>query len=87
MGKKKKNKRYNQGYDQNKLNTIADCLENYINYFDLFIIKEGTDEKEYKKAIKDIKKAIENLRNGNGDAVFNLDKYEEIMEMMNQNES
>lgn len=86
MGNKKK-KKHNQGYDQNKLNRIADCLEEYINYFDLFIIKEGFDEKEYKKAIKTIKKAIENLRNGNGDAVFDLNKYDEIMEMLNANES
>lgn len=81
MGKKKKTKKYqSHDYDQKELETIADCLEEYLYLFDTFIIREGTNEDEYKKAVKTIKKAIKNLREGNGDAVFDSDRYEQMME-------
>lgn len=79
MGKKKK-KHYNQGYDQKELDDIANCLEEYLELFDTFIIREGTDADEYKKAKKTIRKAIKDLRSGNGDDVFDKDRYEEMME-------
>jgi uncharacterized protein YheU (UPF0270 family) len=89
MGKKKKkkndNKHYVQGYDQKVLDRIADSLEEYINLFDQFIIRDGTDEKEYKKAMKIIRKAIKNLREGNGDEVFDSERYQEMMERMENN--
>lgn len=78
MGKKKGKK--NQGYDQDKLNEIADSLEKYSSEFDLFIIKDGMCKEEYKKAMKTIKKTIKKLRNGDGDAVFDKDRFNEIME-------
>ena len=80
MGKKKKkNKVYNQGYDQKEMNMIADSLEMYLDHFDTFIIRDGLDEEKYKKAVKTIKKAIKNLRAGNGDDVFDHRRYEEMM--------
>ena len=44
-----------------------------------FIIKDSINEDEYKWALKTIKKAIKNLRKGNGDEVFDPERYEEIM--------
>lgn len=90
MGKKKKKKKkYSQGYDQKEMNKQADVLETYINQFDTYIIREGTDEDEYQKALKTIRyqkalktirKAIENLRNGNGDAVYDQERFNEMEE-------
>lgn len=80
MSKNKKNKKVNQGYDQKELDEIADCLEEYIDIFDTFIYKEGTKKEEYKKAMKTVKKAIKNLRRGDGDAVFDKERYEEMMQ-------
>lgn len=82
MGKKKKKmKKYqSRDYDQKELDNIADCLEEYLYLFDTFIIREGTDEDEYKKAVKVVKKAIKRLREGDGDAVFDTNRYEEMME-------
>jgi hypothetical protein len=82
MGKKKKKPKhsYNQGYDQKELNRIADSLEEYVDHFDTFIIRDGLDEEKYKKAIKTIRKAIKNLRAGNGDDVFDRERYSEMVE-------
>lgn len=86
MGKKKKKKKkYSQGYDQKEMNKQADALEEYINQFDTYIIREGTDENEYQKALKTIRKAIENLRNGNGDAVYDQERYNEMEERKRYN--
>ncbi len=82
MGKKKNKSKYsyNQGYDQNELNKIADSLEEYVDHFDTFIIRDGLDEDKYKKAVKIIRKAIKNLRAGNGDDVFDTERYREMIE-------
>jgi len=82
MGKKnKKNKKhFDQGYDQNELNRDADSLEEYLELFDAYIIRDGIDEKEYKKAIKTIRKAIKDMRAGNGDAVYDTERYQEMQE-------
>lgn len=85
MGKKDKKKKkkdipkQSRKYDQEKLNEMADCLEEYIHLFDIFIIKDGVDEEKYKKAMKRVKKAIKDLRAGNGDAVFDQDRYDELI--------
>lgn len=83
MGKKKKKKKqvqFDQGYDQRELDQIADCLEEYLTLYDRFIIREGVDEDRYKKAVKTIKKTIKKLRAGDGDAVFNQERYQELLE-------
>lgn len=81
MGKKKKKKcSYHQGYDQKELDAIADSLSEYVEHFDTFIIRDGLDEEKYKKSVKIIRKAIKNLREGNGDAVFDRERYAEMLE-------
>ena len=61
------------------MDEYADTLEAYTDIFDRFIIKDSIKEDEYKWALKTIKKAIKNLRKGNGDEVFDPERYEEIM--------
>ena len=80
MGKDKKKKKYQScRYPQKMKDEYADTLEAYTDIFDRFIIKDNIKEDEYKWALKTIKKAIKNLRKGNGDEVFDPERYEEIM--------
>ena len=44
------------------------------------IILDDFDKEKYKEAIKSIRKAIKNLREGNGDAVFDRERYAEMLE-------
>ena len=80
MSKDKKKKKYQSTrYPQKMMNEYADTLEAYTDIFDRFIIKDAIKEDDYKWALKTIKKAIKNLRKGNGDEVFDPERYEEIM--------
>ena len=80
MSKDKKKKKYQScRYPQKMMDESADTLEAYTDIFDRFIIKDSIKEDEYKWALKTIKKAIKNLRKGNGDEVFDPERYEEIM--------
>ena len=82
MSKDKKKKKKYQGdgmYPQSMMDDYADTLEAYIDIYDRFIIKDGVDEEEYQKALKTIKKAIKNLRKGNGNDVFDPERYEEMV--------
>ena len=80
MSKDKKKKKYQScRYPQKMMDEYDDTLEAYTDIFDRFIIKDSINEDEYKWALKTIKKAIKNLRKGNGDEVFDPERYEEIM--------
>ena len=80
MSKDKKKKKYQScRYPQKMMDEYADTLEAYTDIFDRFIIKDSIKEDEYKWALKTIKNAIKNLRKGNGDEVFDPERYEEIM--------
>lgn len=80
MSKKKKQKKYNQGYDQKDLNQRADFIEEYINTIDSYFIIHGISKERYDKAMKRLRKTIDDLRNGNGDAEFDPDRYHEMNE-------
>lgn len=67
-------------YDKEEMNKMADSIENYLYFFDTFIIKEDIDPKEYEEAVKTIKKLIKHLRKGNGDKVFDEKRYLEYLE-------
>lgn len=45
-------------------NSIAEGLENYIELIETYTILESVTEKEYKEAIKTVKKCIESLKKG-----------------------
>ena len=62
-------------YDKTLMKEMADDLENYINILDKYVIIEGLSPDDYKEAKKKIKKVIKHLRNGDGDKVFDKERY------------
>ena len=65
-------------YDQKLMNAMADDLENYLDIIDRYVIIDGITEEEYNESVKTVKKLIKNLRKGNGDKVFNKERYIEL---------
>ena len=65
-------------YDQKLMNAMADDLENYLDIVDRYVIIDGITEEEYNESVKTVKKLIKNLRKGNGDKVFNKERYIEL---------
>lgn len=85
MGKKKKKKkRYEYDddglYDKEQMKKDAEALEEYIHQYDTFIISDTMSEEEYKKHMKVLKKAISDMKAGNGDAVYDRDRYEDLLQ-------
>jgi len=60
-----------------KANEIADILENYVALFDNLFILESVTKEDAKKAKKNIKKAVKDLREGKIEKVFDMEKVEE----------
>lgn len=81
--KKKKNKNdyefYDSMFDPKEMNMIADSLEMYLEHYDTFIIRDKSDEAEYKKAVKTIKKGIKDIREGRYSKVINPERFEDYM--------
>ena len=65
-------------YDQKMMSAMADDLENYLDIVDRYVIIDGITEEEYNESVKTVKKLIKNLRKGNGDKVFNKERYIEL---------
>lgn len=84
MGKKKKkNSDYIDGdgmYNQTRNNEIADHLEAYVDAVENLFILEGKKESDVKDAIKTVRKACKNLREGKPEKVFDEDRFNEIIE-------
>lgn len=66
-------------YDKKLMKQMADDFEAYLEQVDKFLIIEGLSKEEYKDAKKKVKKLIKHLRNGNGDKVFDKERYREFM--------
>ena len=61
-----------------KLDELADQIENYMNHMDKFVFVEGITDKEYQKIEKAVKKAVKRLRKRRDlHKVFNIEKFEE----------
>lgn len=61
-----------------KLDELADQIENFMNHMDKFVFVEGITEKEYKKIEKATQKAVKRLRKRkNLEKVINAEKLEE----------
>lgn len=77
MGKKKNKSGDNYSSSglrsEEKCKQIADSLEEYVDAIDSLFILVGKNKDEVKAAIKIIKKAIKNLRNGHPEKVFSDD--------------
>lgn len=84
MGKKKKKENgYFDGegmYNQTRNNEIADHLEAYVDAVENLFIIEGKKESDIKDAIKVVRKACKNLREGKPEKVFDEDRYTEILD-------
>ena len=84
MGKKNKHKGSDDILDyikKEKLNEMADQIENFVEFTDRFLFIEGVTDEEYKQIIKSTKKAVKRLRKGKDlDKVFDVEKIEECMQ-------
>lgn len=67
------------GYSKAICKQSADQLEEYIDAVETIIIINDKPKKKVKKAIKVVKKAIKDLREGRPEEVFNHDNYMEYM--------
>lgn len=83
MGKKKKKQGgYTHGdgmYNQTRNNEIAEHLEAYVDAVETLFILEGKKESDVKDAVKTVRKACKNLREGRPDKVFDEDRFYELM--------
>ena len=85
MGKKKKSQNRNKNYcssgmyNQERNNEIADHLEAYVDAVTTLFILEGKREEDVNAAIKTVKKACKNLREGKPEKVFDEERFEEYM--------
>jgi hypothetical protein len=57
------------------MNKMADNLEDFIETTDRFVVIEGLSEEKYRESRKTVKKLIRKLRKGEGDAIFNKERY------------
>lgn len=84
MGKKKKKgDNYFDGdgmYNQSRNNEIADHLEAYVDAVENLFILEGKKESDVKDAIKTVRKACKNLREGKPEKVFDEDRFNDLQE-------
>ncbi len=69
-------------YNQDRNNEIADHLEAYVDAISSLFIVEGKKESEVKDAIKVVRKACKNLRDGKPEKVFDLERFEEYASQM-----
>lgn len=84
MGKKKKQKKYFMDesiYSQQKNDEIANQLEAYVEAIEDLFILEGKKESEVKDALKTVKKACKNLREGKPEKVFDEERYIEVFNL------
>ena len=77
MGKKKRKKRFGPSimYDAKRNRAIAQHIRNYVENFSSLFIIEGADQKDIKKAIKTLLKAVNDLENNNPEDVYNIERY------------
>ncbi len=68
-------------YDQERNNEIADHLEAYVDAVSTLFIIDGKKEDDVKSAIKTVRKACKNLREGKPEKVFDLERFEEYASM------
>lgn len=84
MGKKKKKQNSymsrDEMYNQKRNNEIADHLESYVDAVENLFILEGKKESEVKDAIKTVRKACKNLREGKPEKVFDEDRFHELLD-------
>ena len=83
MGKKKNKNNYNNYYGEGMYNQeknlqIAEHLEAYLDASENLFIFEGKKEADVKDAVKVIRKAIKNLKEGKPEKVFNEERFEEF---------
>lgn len=67
-------------YDKKFMKTMAKNFKNYLDIIDRYVIIDGLSEEEYKEAKKEVKKLIKHLKNGEGDKVFDRERYIEMIE-------
>lgn len=83
MGKKKKKREfYMDGdgmYNQSRNNEIADHLDAYVDAVENLFILEGKKESDVKDAVKIIRKAAKNLREGKPEKVFDEERYNDLL--------
>jgi uncharacterized protein YheU (UPF0270 family) len=67
-------------YNRKLMDAMADNLEAYLNVIESYVIIEGLTKEEYEHAVKKVKKLVKHLRAGDGDKVFDKEKYIEMVE-------
>lgn len=84
MGKKKKKQNSfidREGmYNQTRNNEIADHLEAYVDAVENLFILEGKKESEVEEAVKTVRKACKNLREGKPEKVFDEERFHELLD-------
>lgn len=66
-------------YNKKLMKKMADNLENYLQIIDSYVIIQGITKEEYDEAKKRVKKLIKHLRNGDGEKVFDEDRYRDLL--------
>lgn len=82
LKKKKKEikERQSRNYNRKELAAIGEQLKNFCDFSKIYLIYPDENPKEKEKAMKKIYKAAEKLMLGDGDAVFDLDRLDELEE-------
>ena len=82
LKKKMKEIKERQSHDYNKkvLAEIGEQLKNFCDFSKIYLIYPDENPEEKEKAMKKIYKAAEKLMMGDGDAVFDLERIDELEE-------
>ena len=72
--------RQSHNYNKKELAAIGEQLKNFCDFSKNYLIYPDENAEEKEKAMKKVYKAAEKLMKGDGDAVFDLDRIDEIEE-------
>ena len=75
--KKKKKKKYNSMYPDKMMEDYCNCFKGYKEIVGDFGILTNLAPRQYADAMKTLRKLIKELERGNGEAVFDQERYEE----------
>ena len=65
-------------YDVKEMQEMADVFEMFLSTVKSYVIIDGITSEQYQSAVKTVEKLIKKLRKGEGDKVFDQERYFEL---------
>lgn len=65
-------------YDVKEMQEMANVFETFLSTVKSYVIIDGITSEQYQEAIKTVEKLIKKLKKGDGDKVFDQERYFEL---------